>query len=1656
MYKTTNKIIASMLVLILTLAQLSLIGIYGKEVYATDSDLENQTTKTNNVEFDAYFIDAENEVHTATKKISDANSIYARINVANTGYLKDAQIEFKGVNEEDANFKILNKTQNTIIQKIDEENSIVTLNQINSKEEQILEIPITFNYSEEILASELSRQSKAVLTATYIDGDGKENKIEKEILVKLNWTEEAKAVLEEDVTAFIPYAVESEEGILVQTTVQTSAQNNTLPVKTTTIESIVPKINGLSPTSIKVYANSTKATNGQESDIEFSSENYVYNEESNTLTITVQNAIDGNGKIRWLKEATDEYKITYIYPKEVKEYVASEDFGAKIELETKVTIQLYDSNQTKVMKTVTQYDYYKDQLGNTNEISIENKQQSLSKGYIYANYVAQNKVETNFSQAIVAEVLDAQLADKIVVEQSEEYFMTSDEQTKYSTAVEGNNYTYYKTISINKNEIIKILGLDEDTEINVYSGETLIETIDKEKIEEAEETITIDLSTQNINSIKIETNKPEAEGQLIFNIEKAIRGTIGYTKEQMKTVQKMVTYIKSTVNGEEITASSEVAFTEPQDKAEISISKENLSTILKNEDVKFEITLRTDSVDNNLFKNPTITIQLPQYIEKVEITDKDILFDEELKITSVTTVENGDGTQSIVIQLDGEQTKYNIDSVTGGTNIVITADLTVNRLTSNRTEQITMYYTNENSAETKQEVINVNFVAPVGVIATNSIDGYAEGKEKLTVISGEGITAELTAMQETKEATFNMNVINNYNNTVDSVKILGRLPFKGNKGLVDQEDLGSTFDITLKSAITVSGIDESRVKVYYSTNKEATTDLDKTSNGWTTTVENYETVKSYLITIDGTLNTADMISFSYTAQIPEGLQYNETSVESYIVYFNNNLETGTIQDKQLAAPITITTGLGPILETTIESNYTEDQVVAVGKYIDYTIKVTNKGTLDAEDAIISIELPENTKQAVYSQENDTYIVDYESENVSIDAGIIKQGETVEKKLTLKIISISSTEQGNIEKVKISAKVTAINIASEVESNIVVNSITQPYYNISNNPIENYGDLSEGEEFEFEVMILTTGNVSENTIVKIPLTNNLLFQSAKITTYNYVTMEQEELDTKINYNENDNIIEINVGKVTDSLSAMVTIKVKVGKLEENEYKAVVPTYAQVSGDNIKEETSEIKEYIITKIGLEVKQTSNIPNTTSIQSGDKLTYVITIKNIGERVATITLEDKIPTGLSFTNMEYTIEEETKSSTVINNNTIEQYLNLEIGKTVTIKINTIAEIVDENTSIVNKPIIKIEGLEDVQVNSITHIIEKFEIPIYNGDTQKPDLTSNNKISGIIWEDTNKNGMYDNDEKIFEGIEVLLLDMNTNKLHEQNVKTNENGIYTFTNVPKGTYIVIFLYDSGKYSATAYKAEGIEENINSDAIDTKIILDGETLNVAITNNITVEDKSIYNIDLGLIENPKFDLKINKSISKITVQDPTGIKTYEYSENTGLTKVEFEERYLGQITIIVEYKIAVTNEGAIDGYVKKIADYMPSEMSFNSELNRDWYMNENGTIYNASLANTKIQPGETKEVTLVLIKTINENSLGTINNTAEIYEVYNDKMLGDSDSTPANKASNEDDLSSADLVLSIKTGKVVTFIGLTLSIIVIIGASAYFIKKKVLK
>lgn len=97
----------------------------------------------------------------------------------------------------------------------------------------------------------------------------------------------------------------------------------------------------------------------------------------------------------------------------------------------------------------------------------------------------------------------------------------------------------------------------------------------------------------------------------------------------------------------------------------------------------------------------------------------------------------------------------------------------------------------------------------------------------------------------------------------------------------------------------------------------------------------------------------------------------------------------------------------------------------------------------------------------------------------------------------------------------------------------------------------------------------------------------------------------------------------------------------------------------------------------------------------------------------------------------------------------------------------------------------------------------------------------------------------------------------------------------------------------------------------------------------------------------------------------------------------------------------------------------------------------------------------INPGETKTLTLTLTKTMNLDNTGTSINTAELNKVSNNYSLQDIDSTPGNRQTGEDDMSTAQLIISVKTGSPVMYISLIIIIIGIISVGVYLIKKEML-
>mgnify|MGYP002526238772 FL=1 len=1697
------KVIAMLLTTTILYANSAAVVSYAADNFLSAKALENQGTSTTNenVEFDVYY---DGGKHTVS---ADVNAEDTKLNIAlkvkKAGYLKDAVVDFS-----DTNFKIAKTEESDNIQAVDAENKKISFNQINNGENVTETINIALDKKDEISEDMFDRDNTIKFTGTYVNAKGEEVAVKKDIVVHTSWTAStAKAKLDYEITKYIPYSANNVSKLITQGKITSYVENSVLPIKNTNIEVNAPKINNKYPETVTVVANSTNATNGDANGDNFSKNNWSYDSTTGKITITVNNNAV-NGKIQWAKNTADEFIVTYIYSSDV--YEAVKDSVTRVTYDASSSMNLYvKSGVNKVSAHVDGYEDQTKKIGDIVEFT-SNATQSISKGYIYNNKNAadENKKETEYVAQYTAHVSYADVIDAIVLKQDVDKFVTAN-GSEQSTTVGGVNYAYNKTLAISKQEFNKVFGENGEITILNEAGTTLA-TINKDT-EVKDNKIVVNLVPFNTNSITIKTSKPQAEGNVIFEITKALAKNIEYSTSQLKSFTQIKTQVTGTAKNSDIDivsteSTKNVDLTEPTQKASITTSNNRLSTIVKNENVEIKVTLENDSADDTMYTNPKIKITFPENIETINVKDCKVYFDDELEIDedSIMFYENGDGTKTLELKLKGTQTKYNNVAAKGAT-VVLTTDITLNTLTPTTNTQITAEITNGDSTVTNVAT-DVKYIAPSGVVTTNSMTGY-NGDEKIEVINGESQKALIPTKAEQKEVTYTMNVINNYENTLDHVVVLGRTPFKDNKDVSTSLSLGSNITMPLASGITVTGVDASKVTIYYSENGEATTDLSNSQNGWTTSVTDYTKIKSYMIVLneDYAMNGGDTFTFTYKATLPANLDYDQEVYENYGVFFNNNKTSGTITDKAIATKIGFTTGSIAKLDAKLISTIGEGASVKSGEILEYELTINNTGVVDAENTTVEIKLPPELSFIPQDGDDYTYKVpedeeydesryeellnlpenevidltkyenliselqqyednDVDSEVLKINLGKITANSTLKKTLKFR------AQSDETKKVELKATVGYSDMIS-VETNTVSNIIEKVYFDTQIG--SKYKSLKEGETYSFQIALRSSqynyefenesvDNSRKNTVVTITLPDELEYDSIKLTRFNEDTFEEDDITSTANVKVSGRKVTVKVGDVDGERGKTLIINTKVGKLANEVYKKEVTITSNIKADNTETENIDDISVTINKPGINVTQASNIPEGTTISAGEDFVYTFTIQNLSDiYLNDVEFTDALPTEVTFKYLEIVYEDGTIDSSfdINSDGSINTKFYLSAGQKVTINVHVVANSIENDTEISNKAKFTHEDIGEVETNSVSHTVKHFEKTDVNVDPDD-NHKETRKVIGTVWVDANKDGVKDANEQRVSGVKVLLLNNNTSNIamnsnNEQCITTTgTDGSYMFNNVPQGKYSVIFFYDSAKYSPTTYKKSGVSEEQNSDAIDKTVNYEGKDQIAAVTEEIVLAYKNQFNIDLGIVEDAKFDLKLDKVVQAITVNN--GKNTKEHVYNSKLAKLDFESKYANTSSMVVEYKFTITNEGGIAGYVKKLADYLPEELKFNSELNKDWYEGKDGVIYNASLANTIINPGESKEVTLILTKNMNgDDDFGLINNSAEIYETSNDYGALDIDSTPGNKATNEDDYSTANVLTSVKTGDVVIYTTLIITIITIVGVGIYMIKKKVL-
>ena len=645
MNKKGLKVLASMLIFMLTFSYFSVFG----NVIASNSP--SVGTGNANVEFDTYLKDGDTKTYAAVKTIGEDNSLYAKVTVKNEGYLKTGTITLR-----DPNFDIAGEINSSYVSKV--EGNVIYLNQINSTNVVELAIPIKAKEGDRIKTEEFSKQVPISFNGTYVNGEGREKAVSNEITVGLAWDAARHVELNQQIERVIQYtAADSLRYIAIQWKVNTKLENNTLPLTKEEIEISLPKINSESATAVSVSANSTKEINGEETPTSFNSNNYVYNSADDKVKITVENIQDANGKISWTKDANDEYIVTAVYK------AGSIDVtSTTLRIDYAMSSKLSFANGTSATKVLSQEENIRDNYtGNLVQFTANTNVNTISKGQIYANIDAENKLETVYEETLEANVTFADLITKVVFAQDADNFI-NENTTQTSTTESGRNNTYFKNITVSKTNFEKILG--QDGKIEVYSESTLVATISKTMEVDANGNYTVNLSSANINNIRIETTKPVSAGKLQVKLQKAIKGDLSYTINEIRNFRTLEMNITATSeNSAALTNASEtltkqISLTEPETTAELVIDTNRLSTVAANKDVKLTTVLRTDSLAYKLYKDPTLKITLPSYIIDVNVKNVEVLFGTDgsnLNLSNYQVIDNQDGTKTIEVVLNGDQ-----------------------------------------------------------------------------------------------------------------------------------------------------------------------------------------------------------------------------------------------------------------------------------------------------------------------------------------------------------------------------------------------------------------------------------------------------------------------------------------------------------------------------------------------------------------------------------------------------------------------------------------------------------------------------------------------------------------------------------------------------------------------------------------------------------------------------------------------------------------------------------------------------------------------------------------------------------------------------------------------------------------------------------------
>ncbi len=629
-------------------------------------------------------------------------------------------------------------------------------------------------------------------------------------------------------------------------------------------------------------------------------------------------------------------------------------------------------------------------------------------------------------------------------------------------------------------------------------------------------------------------------------------------------------------------------------------------------------------------------------------------------------------------------------------------------------------------------------------------------------------------------------------------------------------------------------------------------------------------------------------------------------------------------------------------------NQTTGTTVHEGDKIEYTIKVKNEGTVSKEINVT------DTIKAGLTYVKDSLEVKDTSTNTKVNVtatinnGVLtitgyKLAPNQEIAITFNVTvneltdtDYSVDKDGN----KIYSKTIDKNIAIVDNKNTEDNNeydVIKPMINVKKKASKEL--VSVNEEFYYDITVTNVGTDVGSTIVKDTIPSELQYLGKEFVSQN---------DCKDVVDDTTNTIIWNVDSLGVNESRTLRIKVKAPEtIAQNKINVTNYVYKDNNKDPEDSVTTEVAKPVIstTKVSkiTACTQTEKALTGNTVHEGDEIEYTITIKNDGDVAGNITVEDSIPSGMTYKDNTLNVEPVAADVKVENNVVKLGSYSLSAKSTLTIKFKVTINPLGKDTNGKN-------------ITSATLSANK--VTVNNEDSYDPNPPTNVKKANIeISKTSNVGDKY----------------LNVGDVFEYTITATNNG-----EAAGDAVITDSLPDGVKY--LSHTVDGGDVVDISKLPEIKWTVKDLGVNTSRKLKIKVEVKDFDGIEKDIkntakIDNGNPDSEITDKAGKPQISTTKESKVVECNQYGMIDKSDGSAK----VTTVheddeIEYTITISNTGKVTGIVEDMTDKLPAGMSYkdkslNPEAITAGVKVKNNTI---SLKNYSLEPGETLTITFRVV------------------------------------------------------------------------------------